>query len=741
MRNKFHCKRLVAGVLCAAMAVAPAGAFDPTCDETFYITADAYGAPLHSSIVKSYVMNGAKSITDYGSYTDISNLTNAVKADRKNGMVTFELGEDAPDRFYFEGETDAPLTATPWTVSVSYTLNGAPAEADELAGATGVVEVTLDVIPNPDAPEYFRNNFILQAATLIDQDDIISLEAEGAQVQTVANMKAVVFMAFPGSEEHFTLRIGADDFSFAGWTVLMIPATLSQIDQISELREVKEKAEDSAEAISDSVDVILNTLSGMSDSLRATANGLDALNGARATISSGKGAVYASADRALDSLRAVQTALAPFDGHLQNTADALTKMNAQMNQLDSTLGAFQPLLNDLAKSLDAVEDDLDALSDMIDDGDPDDITKALSRLTRDLDTLSGRTESMGGYLDDIDASADKIIDAANNGNIDKLKKYVGDAIEKLKAAIKANPTASAELQALLAKLQELKGKLDQIAGSMGDLETEMALITMVVGELKDILGDVGSLGGAASGTLHATGDVVASLSGLTGALEDAVDSFADYQDDISGLTGALSDASGTLSRCARLGDQMADVVHGMQAVMNEYHPGMLGLIGDSQIALNTAIAGVGDLTTFLGDTKSLVQKAGAQLDAGTQKTLSGLSRTLNQAAVGLDQTPVIQNAKTTVEDLIRDEWDEHTGELDNLLLMDGSAEAVSLTSEKNPSPTSLQIMLRTAEITGGGDDADAVDVDEDFHAEGNFWSRLIEIFRSIKMAILSLFGK
>ena len=102
---------------------------------------------------------------------------------------------------------------------------------------------------------------------------------------------------------------------------------------------------------------------------------------------------------------------------------------------------------------------------------------------------------------------------------------------------------------------------------------------------------------------------------------------------------------------------------------------------------------------------------------------------------------MIQNAKDTVVDLVRDEWDSHTGDIDRLLLMDPDAEAVSLTSEKNPAPTSLQILVRTAEITSGDEDTGAQDVDETFHAEGNFWSRLVEIFRSIKMAILSLFGK
>ena len=70
---------------------------------------------------------------------------------------------------------------------------------------------------------------------LFNQDDILSLEAPGAQVQLIGNLRAVLFLAFPGEEGHFTIRVGAEDFSFSGMTFLMVPATLSQLEEISKL--------------------------------------------------------------------------------------------------------------------------------------------------------------------------------------------------------------------------------------------------------------------------------------------------------------------------------------------------------------------------------------------------------------------------------------------------------------------------------------------------------------------------
>ena len=286
-------RRPMALLLAAVLAAAPlctsalaAGALEPVCDESYYATLDYYGGLMDASVVKSYQTNGHTSLTDHGAYDAIINLTDDRVPTVSNGTVTFDLGEDAPSRFYFEGKTQQPFHSLPWTFSVSYKLNGAPALAEDLAGKTGLVEIDLDVLPNPSASEYSRNNLVLTAATAFNADDILSLEAPGAEVQLVGNLRTVLFMVMPGEEQHFAIRVGSDDFSFSGPVLLAVPATLQQLDQIADLRQAKEKAEDSYDAINDSMDIILNTLDGMSGSLSATASGLDRLNAARGTISS-----------------------------------------------------------------------------------------------------------------------------------------------------------------------------------------------------------------------------------------------------------------------------------------------------------------------------------------------------------------------------------------------------------------------------------------------------------------------
>ena len=81
----------------------------PTVDEAYYVNLDSYGNPTEAAVVKSYVLNGATEIVDYGTYDSVENLSNGVKPEISDGKVRFSLGENAPSHFYFEGKTARPL--------------------------------------------------------------------------------------------------------------------------------------------------------------------------------------------------------------------------------------------------------------------------------------------------------------------------------------------------------------------------------------------------------------------------------------------------------------------------------------------------------------------------------------------------------------------------------------------------------------------------------------------------------
>ena len=333
-----------------------------TYDEAYYAMTDYYGNLTDGSVVKSYRTNGIATLTDYGDYDEIINLTDGTVPARNGGMTTFRLDEKAlPGTFYFEGKTTKPFQQLPWTISMSYTLNGVPTKAEDLAGQAGVVEIRLDIVPNERASEYARNNYTLEAMAIFNQDDILSLEAPGAQVQLIGNLRAVLFLGLPGEECHYTIRVGSEDFAFGGMTFLMVPATLSQLEEIAKLSERKDDLEDNYNKLSDSLDVLLDSMNGISGSLYATANGLDKLNQARDTFSKGKGTLYEQADTLQESLGGLQSELDLLPDHIDKAAIAVDDTDRALKNLNGALRDAQDELKDIQDDLNDIQDYLNRM--------------------------------------------------------------------------------------------------------------------------------------------------------------------------------------------------------------------------------------------------------------------------------------------------------------------------------------------------------------------------------------------
>ncbi|MBQ9349068.1 MAG: hypothetical protein IJT94_17305, partial [Oscillibacter sp.] len=452
LRRGFHgfltfrrgfCGFLSLSLLTALLCTVPAAALPgdpppvsdgvaPVYDEAYYATTDYYGNLTEGSVVKSYIRNGAASITDAGQYDQVVNLTDGSDPVTNKGIVTFHFSPDAPSRFYFEGKTSAPFRALPWQLSVRYTLNGVAARAEDLAGKTGVVEMIVDAVPNPDASQYARNNYVLACNAIFNQDDILSLEAPGAQLQLIGNLRAALFQALPGEEAQFVMRVGAENFSFGGLTIMLMPATLSQLEEIAKLSEKKSDLEDSYHKLSDSLDTVLDAFHEMQDSLYETADGLDALDKARQTVSAGKNSVYPEIDRMQGDLSRIASALDPVAGLAGDASRSLTETKARANTLvDSTLG----LRDDLAET----ETALGVLGENLLG-----VEGSLERLEEDLESLEGSLDSTENVLGDLD------------GNLDSL----GDDLNALRR----------RLDGLDDTLEELEDRMEEVSDGMEDLE-------------------------------------------------------------------------------------------------------------------------------------------------------------------------------------------------------------------------------------------------------------------------------
>lgn len=738
-------KRAVSGTLAAVMTasagIASFGAAGvPVCDEAMYVTMDPYGGISEASVVKSYELHGAREITDRGTYQAVHNMTGMEKPEVDGDTVIFRLLEEPEnDRFYFEGrmEPEEVSGTLPWDITVSYRLNGVERRLEELAHEKGVLKISIDAVPNAGTSEYFRNNMTMEIAAVVDMDQNLSVEAPGAQIQSIGSMKTVLFMVMPGEEQHFELEIGSNDLEFSGLLFLMAPVTISQLERLEDLRKARDTVKDSADAIGDSLDVILDSLDGLQGGLGSTVEGLGQLDRSRQILSDAKGGIYVDADQALALLKELSDRGIPFPAYVEEARKALEDMNGELNAMNTSVQALDDQLESLGYGLKHVTMDLNDTADLLYDTrhDVGDLEDGLARLRKDLEELKEKKEAV-------------------RKRVAELKKVIA-RLKELQEHIQGHGDV------LGISDQEREELMEQLSGFCGGFADEgwekyEAITASGSDAVEDALGDLAGVGTEIAG--KGLSRLIRALEALVGAaekpsrLESMIGSVTQsistlehiiyrVHRDGESLENVLSDTgdvADTLRHTAATGQNLVEHVDRFTGILNTYHGTASLSLKDTGLLIDSAVRGTDAMHTLLSNVEESLKKAGEPLDAGTKKTIEGLSSALSAALSGLSETGVIRDAKNTVEDLADEKWEEYTGEDMTILNADIHAEKVSFTSGENPEPQSLQIILRT-EGTKETEEDSVPAMSEDFQAEGNIFQRLWSILVRIAEAVAGVF--
>lgn len=738
-------KRAVSGTLAAVMTasagIASFGAAGvPVCDEAMYVTMDPYGGISEASVVKSYELHGAREITDRGTYQAVHNMTGMEKPEVDGDTVIVRLLEEPEnDRFYFEGrmEPEEVSGTLPWDITVSYRLNGVERRLEELAHEKGVLKISIDAVPNAGTSEYFRNNMTMEIAAVVDMDQNLSVEAPGAQIQSIGSMKTVLFMVMPGEEQHFELEIGSNDLEFSGLLFLMAPVTISQLERLEDLRKARDTVKDSADAIGDSLDVILDSLDGLQGGLGSTVEGLGQLDRSRQILSDAKGGIYVDADQALALLKELSDRGIPFPAYVEEARKALEDMNGELNAMNTSVQALDDQLESLGYGLKHVTMDLNDTADLLYDTrhDVGDLEDGLARLRKDLEELKEKKEAV-------------------RKRVAELKKVIA-RLKELQEQIQGHGDV------LGISDQEREELMEQLSGFCGGFADEAwekyeAVTASGSDAVGDALGDLAGVGTEIAG--KGLSRLIRALEALVGAaekpsrLESMIGSVTQsistlehiiyrVHRDGESLENVLSDTgdvADTLRHTAATGQNLVEHVDRLTGILNTYHGTASASLKDTGLLIDSAVRGTDAMHTLLSNVEESLKKAGEPLDAGTKKTIEGLSSALSAALSGLSETGVIRDAKNTVEDLADEKWEEYTGEDMTILNADIHAEKVSFTSGENPEPQSLQIILRT-EGTKETEEDSVPAMSEDFQAEGNIFQRLWSILVRIAEAVAGVF--
>ena len=695
-------------------------------DETMYVNLDMYGKAQKVNVVKSCSLNGITDFTDYGNYLAVENMSTQDVPQLGEGEVTWKLPSDRRERFYYKCTLDQEQTELPWDFDVSYKLNGVPTDGEKLAGASGLVEIHIKAVPNEQTALYYRNNMLLLVAVPVDLSKCFSVEAEGSQTQNMGEITAVVFTALPGEEGDYTVRIGSDSFETTGVIMAMTPGTVEDLEHIKDLKEAKDTWQDAGDELYDSLEQMARSIEDMRGGVDQMQSGLNAAENARQKWSSSKDAILSGNDHSLESFRAMSGQLETMVPHLQTAKEEAEIVHKSMGDIVGTLGEMQEPLGKLYTRLRNIKSSTASIGEQLPDL-RDDLgflieTNAsfqvqTSEALEALGQLIGELEEYDDEVLEIEVSETEVPEEPESETTDEPEAPESEAADEpedpeSEAAdepedpeseeadkpeapeiheAENDHTGSQTISRALPKAEIERRQVPFVASSGSQLQQLMQMLRKIDRDSRKFTQTAGNLMEDISDSARYSADLVDNMDFLIEDLTALHDSLDVYYPE---LQSALDDLSALTERTAE------------------------------------ALRNTTDTLTLVQNT---LKASSGEMDEAAKDSLNAAMELLNKSLSVLDSTAGIRQAGRTMKDVMDSQLDKFDTE-NRFLFMDPDAEKVSFTSSRNPEPKTLQIVLRTDEISLEDEEHKTLDAETEEPEVSplkRMWNVLVKMWRSL----------
>ena len=725
-------------------------------DETMYVNLDLYGKTTKVNVVKGCNLNGITNFTDYGTYTAVENMSTGDQPQLGDGQVTWNLPADQKGRFYYKCTLDNEQVALPWTFDVSYKLNGVPVNGEELAGASGLVEIHVTATPNENADLYYRNNMILMVAVPVDLSKCYSVDADGSQTQNMGQYTGVVFTALPGEDGDYTVRIGTDSFETTGVIMAMTPGTVSDLEHIKDLKKAKDTWKDAGDDLYDSLEQMAQSVEDMRNGVNQMQSGLAAADRAREKWSSSKDSILAGNDQSLAALTAMSDQLGTMVPHLQTAKETAEVVHSSMGDIVGTMGEMQEPLGKLYTRLRNIKSSTASIGEQLPD-----IRDDLGYLIQTNATFQVQTteilEQMAGLmseLEEYDAEALEI-DAADTRAVEnQTTESAGN--ETSESETTGNETAGSDTS-------ESETTGNETAGSdTGESETtgnEAAGNDTSGSEATDNesagtgnTGNSDSTDAASDSSEQTLSRAVpraqieknevpmVTESASSQNLQEMVQMLQKINQDSQKFTETASnlmdDISDSAQYSADLADNMDMLIEDVTALhdsLDVYYPDLQASLDDLSALVERTTEALNSSVSTLTIVQNTLKASSGDIDDAARESLQASMELLDKSLGILDGTSGVRRAGRTMKDVIDSELDRYDTE-NRFLFMDPDAEKVSFTSSENPSPKTLQVILRTDEISLDDEEHKTMDAETQepkISPLRRMWNVLVKMWQAI----------
>lgn len=287
-------------------------------DEVIYAVLASDGNVRSIYAVNHFTIIEAGSITDYGDYTSVKNLTDTTPIRQSGHAVTVQTNAE---NFYYQG--NMANTELPWIFETSYCLDGVKIEPQELAGRSGKIEIHITTKENTAVNPTFYENYMLQISIGLDTDKSSDIKAPGATIANAGKNKIVTYTVMPGMDADISLSAMARDFAMIGIDISALPFSMDM-----DLPNTDSMISDFTE--------LSDAISGLNDGVGDLADGLAELKTGSGELTNGSSHIKAGLSQLSDNSDQLLQASSQVGGALTQVARSLDGASGEMDLDDLT---------------------------------------------------------------------------------------------------------------------------------------------------------------------------------------------------------------------------------------------------------------------------------------------------------------------------------------------------------------------------------------------------------------------
>ena len=561
--------------LAAAMLLAPAAAVAANTsaviknkNEVVYATLSAVGAVEGVYAVNEFEVSQPGSVTDYGSYASTVNLTDTQQLSPANGGVSFEADADS---FYYQGNMGT--VNLPWMLNIGYSLDGAALPTEELAGKSGLLEITLTTSQNQAVDPVFYEHYVLQISITMDSSTFEDIDSPGATIASAGANTIAVFSILPKKDADIRLTAQVRDFEMEGITLSALPFSMDM--DLPDTDEMVDDFRSLADAISD-----------MNDGVRKLYNGTSDLYDGALELSDGSAEIR----------------------------DGLTELDDNSDDLSDGSSQIRSALKEIASGLNSSSGDMD-LSSL------SELPEGLSQLAQGLDGVAGGMTELNTNFAAAYAALDNAMEDIPDASIsqDELQSLYGQTdpsqhalLDQLtgyySAALTAKGTydhVKAAFDAVGTTLDTLKGSITTISGTLASISSQIgsALSSSdMMAQLEELKSGMSELADKYSEFHHGLVAYLDGVSELASGYEEFDTGIMDFSEGV----GDLKDGVGELyDGTKELNDEVSDMPDTVQTEIDD----MLSDYTDTDF---TPVSFTSPLNTHTGSVQFVLKCAGVE---------------------------------------------------------------------------------------------------------------------------------